>query len=394
MKPFQPSDPKAPPPDLNLPVFMGPLTLPQMPQPKRKRRWKLFLLWSVLMFVGGAAAGVALINEVCAAFDSVTSTLGLPVPRFVADRRLAAHAPLPTAVAPTPAPEPVLAPELPPAAAVPSAPAGTGVGQAVAAKPAAMPAQAQPEAQPEAEQAAEAPAPREPKTGHRPVPAAPVRAETAPEPEPPVARAPHGKGAGKTAPSASPSGKKVAKFDDPFASDNETAPAAKPAAASGKAKPAPSEPVAAAKSEPAPKPSAARSHDPLDNLMDDGVAASKGKKRDSKDLDALLKDVQKSEPAPKAKPEAPPPASALSPSDISRVMAGVTPRSNDCARRLNQNGNAELKITVGKDGRVSDANVGGNLAGTPLGACIEKATRAATFPASSGLRFDYRIDAR
>jgi len=91
---------------------------------------------------------------------------------------------------------------------------------------------------------------------------------------------------------------------------------------------------------------------------------------------------------------APPPAAALSPADISRVMAGVKTRSNDCARRLGQQGNAELKITVGKDGRVSDVNLGGNVAGTPLGACIEKATRAATFPASSGLRFDYRIDAR
>ena len=33
-------------------------------------------------------------------------------------------------------------------------------------------------------------------------------------------------------------------------------------------------------------------------------------------------------------------------------------------------------------------------ADTPLAACVEKAIRAATFPPSSGLRFDYRIDCR
>jgi len=310
----------------------------------------------------------------------------VPAPRFVVNRRPETRAPL-SAAAVAPAPDPVPATVPAPVPTVPSAPTGEGVGQALADKPAAIPAKTKPEV----EQLAEAPAAREPKAAQRQAAVAPGRAEPASEPEPSVARAPRGKGAAKTPSPASPSGKKSAKFDDPFASESESANEVKPAAASGKAKPAPSEP--AAKSSPAPKP-AAKSNDPLDNLMNDGVADSKGKKRASKDLDDLLKDVQKSQPEPKAKPEPPPPASALSPADISRVMAGVKTRSNDCARRLNQKGNAELKITVGKDGRVTAANVGGNVAGTPLGACIEKATRAATFPASSGLKFDYRIDAR
>ena len=368
---------------------MGPLTLPQMPQPKRKRRWKLFLLWSLLMFAGGAAAGVALFETVCSTLESVTSTLGLPAPRFVANRRAAQPAPSPVAVAPAPAAEPVPTPApAPTAAAVPSAPAGAGQGQAVAAKLAAIPAEAKPA--PElAAPAAREPAAHEPKLAHHAVAATPARAEPAAEPE----RVPHGKGAAKTASSTGTPGKKSAKFDDPFASDAESANEAKPAAASGKSKPAPSE--SAAKSEPAPRPAAAKSNDPLDSLMADGVADSKGKKRTSKDLDALLKDVQKGNPEPKVKhEEPPPPAAALSPSDISRVMAGVKNRSNDCAHRTGQKGNAELKISVGKDGRVSDVTLGGNVAGTPLGACIEKVTRAAVFPASSGLRFDYRIDAR
>jgi hypothetical protein len=353
---------------------MGPLTLPQMPQLKRKRRWKLFLLWSILMFAGGAAAGVALIDQVCGGIESVASTLGLHAPGFVANRRTVAPVPSPTAVPPVP--EPVSTPE-----PVPTAPA-IGQGQAVAAKPAAIPAEAKPA--PElAAPAAREPAPHEPKVAHHVAAVAPARAEPAePEPE----RVPHGKGAAKTASSAGTSSKKSGKFDDPFASDGETANEPKPAAVSGKAK--------AAASEPAPRPTA-KSNDSLDNLMADGVADSKGKKRDSKDLDALLKDVQKSKPEPKAKHEdSPPPAAALSPSDISRVMAGVKTRSNDCAHRLGQKGNAELKITVGKDGHVSDVSLGGNVANTPLGACIEKVTRAAVFPASSGLRFDYRMEAR
>jgi len=282
-----------------------------MPQPKPKRRWKLFLLWSLLMFAGGAAAGIALIDPVCGVLDSVASTLGLPAPRFVTTRRAAAPAPSPAAVAPAPAP----APEPAPAAAVPSAPTGTGQVQAAAAKPTAIPTEAKPA--PElAAPAAREPAAHEPKGAHHAVAAAPARAEPATEPEP--EHAPHGKGATKAASSTGTSGKKSAKFDDPFASDGETANEAKPAAASGKSKASPSEP--------APKPTAAKSNDPLDSLMADGVADSKGKKRASKDLDALLKDVQKGNPEPKVKHEdPPPPAAALSPSDISRVMTGVRP---------------------------------------------------------------------
>jgi hypothetical protein len=75
-------------------------------------------------------------------------------------------------------------------------------------------------------------------------------------------------------------------------------------------------------------------------------------------------------------------------------MASVKTRGNDCAQRLGAKGVAELKLAVGKDGKVTDARVGGKLANTPLGACIEKAARASSFPPSSGLRFDYRIDVR
>jgi hypothetical protein len=357
--------------------------LPPMPAPKPKRRWRWLVVWTLLMFAGGVAAGPYLTDQACVLVERVAPTLGISVPRFVAERRPAplpvrptspqaevvALAPTPTVVpAPTPAPAHALA------AGGPKAPAAEGRGEltAVVAKPApsAVEKKAEPKAVPSVAQ-------------RRAAVATPAHAEVAVA-EAPAAHPQHAKGAVKTTSSASTPTRKSSGLEDPFAGADESAPVA--AAPSGKSKPVPSEP--------APKPSASKSHDSLDSLMTDGVADSKGKKRESKDLDALLKDVQKSTPEPPPKREAPPPASALSPSDISKVMAGVKTRGNQCSQRLGQKGVAELKITVGKDGHVTDVNVGGKVADTPLAACVEKAIRAATFPPSSGLRFDYRIDCR
>ena len=390
---MQPRDPKAPPPDLNLPVFMGPLNIPQLPQPKRKRRWKLFLIWSVVVFAGGVAAGPFLTDQGCMVVERVAKLVGMSVPSFVANRRSEARSEVP---APSADKAIVPAPETPPATE--PAPAGDQAAapapvppSAPAAVPAVAPAPAPvPEvATPEPEHAAPVPAPREPKAAHRTATTPAPRTETAEATEP---RPQHGKGAVKAA-AGSPK-HKASDYQDPFAGDVDGAGDAKPTAAAGKTKAAPSEP-APAKREPAPKPTAGKSNDLLDNLMADGASDSKGKKRESKDLDALLKDVQKSKPEPvKVKREEPAPASPLSSSDISRVMAGVKVRANECAHRLGQAGNAEMKITVSKEGGVTEVQMSGKAAGTPLGACIEKATRAAKFPASSGLKFDYRLEAR
>ena len=128
--------------------------------------------------------------------------------------------------------------------------------------------------------------------------------------------------------------------------------------------------------------------------MADSPGDGKAKKHESKDIDALLKDVQKPRVEPAAKKEAPPPAPSLSAADIARVMSGVKARGKECATKLGQKGVAELKISVSKSGAVSDVHLGGKLVDTPVGACIEKVTRAAVFPPSSGLVFDYRVDAR
>jgi len=139
-----------------------------------------------------------------------------------------------------------------------------------------------------------------------------------------------------------------------------------------------------------------KSGDPLDSLMNDVVSDPKGGKgkKDTKEMDALLKDVQKSDPAPAAKKEQPASAPPLSPADISVAMAQVKVKGNSCAQRFGRSGTAELKITVSRDGKVTDVLVGGKLAGTPVAGCIEQAAKSASFRPNAGLKFDYRMDVR
>jgi hypothetical protein len=376
------SDPKAPPPELNLPVSMGPINLPNLPQlspvpePKPKRRWGLFVVWTFFAFAGGIAAGPILTDQAYLLVERVAPMVGMSVPRFAQKG--------------TPAPPPgkVISPAMAPVAArtvaEPKGPIVEARGDQAEAKP--VPSAVEKKAEPAA---APSGAPEAVPVRHT---TAGSHARTQEVAEAPAAHPRHAKGAAKAAPEAHP--KRSSESDDPFASDDGSAKEPRGAAPGGKSKPSRSDTAGSARSASVPKAAASKSSDPLDNLMADGVTGGKGKKRESKDLDALLKDVQKSNPEPPPKREAPPPAASLSPADISRVMAGVKTRSNECAARLGQKGIAELKITVGKDGHVSNVRVGGKVAGTPLAACVEKATRTATFPASSGLRFDYRIDCR
>jgi hypothetical protein len=137
------------------------------------------------------------------------------------------------------------------------------------------------------------------------------------------------------------------------------------------------------------------SSDPLDNLLNDAVSdkGSKGKKQD-KEMDALLKDVQKADATPAPKKDSGPSAPPLSPADISTAMAQVKVRGNACAQKFGRAGTAELKITVARDGKVTDVQVGGKLMGSPVAGCIEQAVKTAAFRPNAGLRFDYRMDVR
>jgi hypothetical protein len=141
-----------------------------------------------------------------------------------------------------------------------------------------------------------------------------------------------------------------------------------------------------------------RSNASLDDLMADGPSAGgKGheKRSTSREIDAMLKDVQKSDPTPLPKrPEPTSAAPSLTAADIGRVMSGVKRNAAECGKRFGQSGVADLKLTVGKDGTLSGVALRGKLADSPAGRCVAEAARNAVFPPNSGLTFDYRIDVR
>jgi hypothetical protein len=142
----------------------------------------------------------------------------------------------------------------------------------------------------------------------------------------------------------------------------------------------------------------AKTGDDLDDLMTGVPGASEnrpaGKRSTSKQIDAMLKDVQKSDPPPPPKRAEPASLPSLTASDIAKAMAGVKTDANACGQRFGQSGRADLKLTVGKDGTVSNVDLRGKLADTTVGRCIAQAARRAEFPHNSGLKFDYRIDVR
>ena len=47
-------------------------------------------------------------------------------------------------------------------------------------------------------------------------------------------------------------------------------------------------------------------------------------------------------------------------------------------------GTGHVAVTIGKNGRVSSANVAGAFAGTPTGDCVSKAVKGAGFPKFKG----------
>ena len=66
-------------------------------------------------------------------------------------------------------------------------------------------------------------------------------------------------------------------------------------------------------------------------------------------------------------------------SDVVSAMQGVTPAVQACGN--GEHGQATVALTVsGSTGRVTGANVTGQFAGTPVGSCIARAVRGATFP--------------
>jgi len=144
----------------------------------------------------------------------------------------------------------------------------------------------------------------------------------------------------------------------------------------GKAAPA----AAAAAPEPEKKGPAKGS---LDDLLDNALSG-KSKTRNR----AAASD----DDAPAPRRAAAPPAEAAGPLSKSAVVAGmnsIKPKINDCYNQYKVPGMAMVMVVIGKNGKVSSASVSGKFAGTPSGACVEKAVKSASFPPSEGLSTPY-----
>ena len=79
------------------------------------------------------------------------------------------------------------------------------------------------------------------------------------------------------------------------------------------------------------------------------------------------------------------------------VVAGfnaVKPKVEVCYERYGVPGTAMVNVLIAKSGRVSSAVVTGKLAGTPSGACVERAVMTARFPRSDGLSTFYPFQLR
>ena len=136
--------------------------------------------------------------------------------------------------------------------------------------------------------------------------------------------------------------------------------------------------TAVASAEPAEKKPAKGS---LDDLLDGAVRSrggSSGGKRVSDD-DAKKPDTSS---VPLAK------------SAVVAGMNSVKPKVQACYNQFKQQGMAMVNVVIGRNGKVSSATVSGKFAGTPTGACVEKAVKSASFPPSEGLTTPYPFQLR
>jgi hypothetical protein len=74
-------------------------------------------------------------------------------------------------------------------------------------------------------------------------------------------------------------------------------------------------------------------------------------------------------------------------------MGGVSGAVSACGN--GEHGTATVAISVaGSTGRVASATVGGQFAGTPVGSCIARAVRGASFPRFSRATFAFNYPFR
>jgi predicted Zn finger-like uncharacterized protein len=84
-----------------------------------------------------------------------------------------------------------------------------------------------------------------------------------------------------------------------------------------------------------------------------------------------------------------PSAGPLAKSAVVSGMNSVKGKVAACYSEFKVQGMAMVTVVIGKSGKVSSATVTGKFAGTPTGACVEKAVKSASFPPSEGLTTPY-----
>jgi len=97
-------------------------------------------------------------------------------------------------------------------------------------------------------------------------------------------------------------------------------------------------------------------------------------------FDDLLKEAGVSETKATAKPKLD--KKSLSGADIKAGMSSVAGKAQGCF--AGTQGTAAVKLTVAPSGQVQKVTVTGVFANTPVGACVEKAVKSATFPPWDG----------
>lgn len=96
--------------------------------------------------------------------------------------------------------------------------------------------------------------------------------------------------------------------------------------------------------------------------------------------------VETQSPAPEQRPVADNPISKRA---VVTGMNAVRPLVHACYERYHVPGMAMVIFVINQDGSVDSATVSGKFAGTPTGACVEHAVKAARFPRSDGFRMPY-----
>lgn len=89
---------------------------------------------------------------------------------------------------------------------------------------------------------------------------------------------------------------------------------------------------------------------------------------------------------PKVEAAADPAKEALGKEQIDAAMGAPLALAAACHKKHKVSGSAQLRVSIGADGRVMAVTMSGSFANTPTGACIADAIRTAEFPATNVAR--------